>query len=42
MPDMPEKDPSFWVLVLTALRDNGLAMGLTFVLTWLRIQYDAK
>lgn len=42
MQDMPEKDPSFWVLVVTALRDNGLAMGLTFALTWLRIQYDAK
>ncbi|AYN16701.1 holin [Pseudomonas monteilii] len=38
----PEKDPSFWVLVLTALRENGLAMGLTFALTWLRIQYDGK
>jgi lambda family phage holin len=36
------KDPSFWVLVLTALRENGLAMGLTFALTWLRIQYDGK
>ncbi|MBH8611200.1 phage holin, lambda family [Pseudomonas mohnii] len=42
MPNMPEKDPSFWVLVLTALRENGLAMGLTFALTWLRIQYDGK
>ncbi len=42
MDDMPEKDPSFWVLVLTALRENGLAMVLTFALTWLRIQYDGK
>lgn len=42
MSDMPDKDPSFWVLVLTALRENGLAMVLTFALTWLRIQYDAK
>ncbi|MEW7854780.1 phage holin family protein [Pseudomonas chlororaphis] len=42
MPNMPEKDPSFWVLVLTALRENGLAMVLTFALTWLRIQYDAN
>ncbi|WP_404942979.1 DUF2514 family protein [Pseudomonas sp. GW456-L15] len=32
MPDMPEKDPSFWMLVLTALRDNGLAMMLADVL----------
>ncbi len=42
MAHMPEKDPSFWVLVLTALRENGLAMGLTFALTWLRIQYDGQ
>lgn len=37
-----EKDPSFWVLILTALRDNGLAMSLTAALVWLRIQYDGK
>lgn len=42
MPHMPEKAPSFRALVLTALRENGLAMGLTFALTWLRIQYDGK
>jgi len=42
MAHMPEKDPSFWVLVLTALRENGLAMGLTFALSWLRIQYDGQ
>lgn len=41
MRKMPEKDPSFWVLVLLALKENGLAMGLAFVLAWLRIQYDA-
>ncbi len=40
MPHMPEKDPSFWVLVLLALKENGLAMILAFVLTWLRVQYD--
>lgn len=39
---MPEKDPSFWALVLVALRENGLAMVITLALTWLRIQYDAK
>ena len=39
---MPEKDPSFWAMVLNALRDNGLAMVLTFLLIWLRIQYDGK
>ncbi|WP_229801889.1 phage holin family protein [Pseudomonas mandelii] len=39
---MPDKDPSFWVLVLLALKENGLAMVIAFVLAWLRIQYDAK
>ena len=42
MNNMPDKDPSFWALVLTALRENGLAMILTFALTCLRIQYDAQ
>lgn len=42
MPNTPEKDPSFWGLVLTAQRENGLTMVLTFALTWLRIQYDAR
>jgi lambda family phage holin len=42
MNPMPDKDPSFWVLVLLALKENGLAMGLTFILTWLRVQYDGK
>jgi len=40
--NMLDKDPSFWALVLTALRENGLAMALTFALTWLRIQFDGK
>ncbi|MEB0170031.1 phage holin, lambda family [Pseudomonas sp. CCC4.4] len=39
---MPEKDLSFWALVLAALRDNGLAMALTFLLIVLRVQYDGK
>lgn len=42
MRKMPDKDPSFWVLVLLALKENGLAMAIAFVLAWLRIQYDAK
>lgn len=42
MKPMPKKAPSFWALVLTALREDGLAMVLTFARTWLRIQYDAK
>lgn len=42
MRKMPEKDPAFLVLLLVALKENGLAMGLAFVLSWLRIQYDAK
>ncbi|HFD4414358.1 TPA: phage holin family protein, partial [Pseudomonas aeruginosa] len=39
---MPEKDPSFWATVLLALREQGLAMGLAFILTWLRTQYEGK
>ena len=39
---MPEKDPSFWVLFLLALKENGIAMVIAFVLAWLRIQFDAK
>ena len=42
MRKMPDKDPSFWVLVLLALKENGLAMAIAFVLAWLRIQLDAK
>lgn len=43
MPNMPpEKDPAFWVMIAAALKENGLAMALAFVLAWLRIQYDAK
>lgn len=42
MLNMPQKDPSFWQLVVVALRENGLAMVLTFALTWLRIQYEGK
>ena len=42
MRKMPDKDPSFWVLVLLALKENGLAMGVAFVLAWLRIQDAAK
>lgn len=33
MKPMPEKAPSFLALVLTALRESGLAMVLTFALT---------
>lgn len=39
---MPEKDPSFWATVLPALREQGLAMGLAFILTWLRTQYEGR
>lgn len=42
MREMPEKDPSVWVLFLLALKENGVAMGIAFFLAWLRIQYDAK
>lgn len=42
MSHMSDKAPSFWVLALTALKENSLAMVLTFALSWLHIQYDAK
>ncbi len=35
---MPEKSPEFWVGVVMALREQGLAMMLTFVLSYLRIR----
>lgn len=37
-----DKDPSFWAVILVALKENGLAMALTFLLTWLRIQFDDR
>jgi len=40
--NMPDKAPSFWTLVLTSLRENDLAVALTFLLTWLCIQFDGK
>lgn len=43
MPNMPpEKDPTFWVLVLAALREHGLAVALAFALSYVRILYDDK
>ncbi|GAB3464241.1 phage holin, lambda family [Azotobacter salinestris] len=35
---MPEKSPEFWAGVLLALREHGLTMMLTFVLSYLRIR----
>lgn len=35
---MPEKSPEFWVGVVLALREQGLAMMLTFILSYLRIR----
>lgn len=35
---MPEKSPEFWAGVLLALREHGLAMMLTFILSYIRIQ----
>lgn len=42
MPKMPERDPAFWATVLLALREHGLAVGLAFVLSYIRILYDDK
>ncbi|ASL26233.1 phage holin, lambda family [Azotobacter chroococcum] len=35
---MPEKSPEFWAGFLLALREHGLAMTLTFILSYIRIQ----
>lgn len=37
MPKMPEKSPEFWVALAAAFREHGLAMTLTFVLSYIRI-----
>lgn len=37
MSKMPEKSPEFWAAILIALREHGLAMTLTFVLSYIRI-----
>lgn len=42
MTKMPDKDPSFWAIVLLALREHGLAVALAFVLSYVRILYDDK
>lgn len=43
MPTMPpEKDPTFWVMFLAALRDHGLPAAGAFILSYLRILYDDK
>lgn len=39
---MPEKDPALWATAALALRDHGLVGLLTFVLSWLRIKFDAQ
>lgn len=38
MNNMPEKDPAFWAGVVITLREHGLVMMLTFVLSYLRIR----
>lgn len=42
MTRMPEKDLSFWSVVILAMRDHGLAVALAFALSYVRILYDAK
>lgn len=38
MPKMPEKNPDLWIAFITALREYGLVMGLTFALSYIRIR----
>lgn len=42
MTRMPDKDPSFWAVVILALREHGLAVALAFFLSYIRILYDDK
>lgn len=42
MPNMPDKDPGLWDALLVVLRDHGLAVVLTFALSYMRILYDDK
>lgn len=42
MKTMPEKDLSFWAGLAFVLREHGLAVLLTFALSYVRILYDAK
>lgn len=37
---MSAKDPSFWMLMMGALRENGVSVALAFVLGYIRILYD--
>ena len=39
---MPERDPSLWASLLLVVRDHGPAVVLAFVLSYVRILYDAK
>lgn len=42
MKTMPEKDISFWAGLAFVLREHGMAVVLTFVLSYLRILYDDR
>ena len=42
MKTMSEKDPALWAAAALTLRDHGLVGLLTFVLSWLRIKFDAQ
>lgn len=42
MKKMPDKDPALWATAAMMLRDHGFAGLLAFVLSWLRIRFDAK
>lgn len=39
---MPHKDPAFLDVVIAALKSHGLAVLLTFILSYLRILYDDR
>lgn len=37
-----EKDPTIWAVAALALREHGMAVALTFALSYLRILYDDR
>lgn len=37
---MPNKDPSIWDAIITIFREYGVVMGITFILSFLRVTRD--
>lgn len=39
---MPERDPTLWAIIASAINNHGLAAGMAFMIAYLRILYDDK